>query len=122
MGDLTAHFSRSEFICGCGCGLTTISTSLVHRLEQARQLYGKPLVITSGVRCATHNKVVGGLADSAHLNGLAADILCRSSATRYELLMAFLTVAFPRLEIAAAHIHVDIDQTKPQDVCALTLT
>jgi hypothetical protein len=121
MGDMTQHFSRREFRCA-DCALDTINASLVHRLEQARQLYGKPLVITSGIRCAKHNKAVGGLPDSAHLNGLAADILCRSSATRYQLLMAFLTVAFPRIEIAPEHIHVDIDQSKPQDVCALTLT
>jgi zinc D-Ala-D-Ala carboxypeptidase len=121
MGDMTAHFSRREFRCP-DCGYDAINTSLVQRLEQARQLFGKPMVVTSGARCKKHNAAVGGLPDSAHLKGLAADILCRSSETRYQLLMAFLTVAFPRLEIAPEHIHVDIDQSKPQDVCVLTPT
>lgn len=43
-------------------------------LEPARAKVGKPLVITSGFRNKTVNKLVGGVSNSFHVNGQAADI------------------------------------------------
>jgi hypothetical protein len=51
-------------------------------LQPLRDLYGKPLVITSAYRCPAVNAVVGGSRSSAHLKGLAADIQCDNN---YEL-------------------------------------
>ena len=36
MGDLTEHFSRSEFACKCNCGADGISEELVSKLELVR--------------------------------------------------------------------------------------
>jgi uncharacterized protein YcbK (DUF882 family) len=119
MGDLTEHFSRVEFACRCGCGLNTIDPILVQRLEHARRILSKPIRINSGIRCAAHNAVEGGAANSAHLTGLAADLACPSSYERYDLLMALLTVSFGRVGIGKDFIHVDIDRTKPRDICWL---
>jgi zinc D-Ala-D-Ala carboxypeptidase len=48
-------------------------------LEQVRGVLGsRPIIITSGYRCPELNRVVGGVADSAHVKGLAADIICPS--------------------------------------------
>lgn len=44
-------------------------------LEPARNVVGKPLVITSGYRCKQLNRAVGGVANSYHIQGRAADIL-----------------------------------------------
>lgn len=44
------------------------------QLEQLRELYGKPIVITSGYRCPELNKAVGGKANSQHLRGEAVDL------------------------------------------------
>jgi len=76
MGDLSKNFSRSEFVCKCGCGFDTPSTELVLVLEKLRTELGKPIGITfnGGCRCATHNKSVGGVAKSQHILGTAADI------------------------------------------------
>lgn len=43
-------------------------------LQDIRDGIGKPITISSGVRCLELNKKVGGTKDSRHMKGLAADI------------------------------------------------
>lgn len=43
-------------------------------LDPLRRLYGKPIIITSGYRSQELNKKVGGVANSWHTQGNAADI------------------------------------------------
>lgn len=43
-------------------------------LDPLRLFYGKPIRINSGFRCAALNKAVGGVSNSQHLRGEAADI------------------------------------------------
>ncbi len=43
-------------------------------LDPLREWYGKPIRINSGYRCEALNKAVGGLDNSYHLTGCAADI------------------------------------------------
>lgn len=45
-------------------------------LEPARERLGKPIVVNSGFRCPVHNAAVGGVANSQHMKGEAADITC----------------------------------------------
>jgi uncharacterized protein YcbK (DUF882 family) len=73
MGDLSPHFSRREFECRC-CGRMLLDQRLLDGLEQLRKLAGMPLVINAGYRCPRHNDEVGGVPDSEHTHGLAADI------------------------------------------------
>lgn len=51
--------------------LTTLVGEL---LDPVRELWGKPLRVTSGYRCADLNRAVGGAKTSHHLRGMAADI------------------------------------------------
>jgi hypothetical protein len=83
MGDLTEHFSASEFQCKCGCKQSIIQPSFVKALEDLRQLIGVPITITSGYRCPEHNKAVGGAPKSFHTQGMAADIRCIDLPTLY---------------------------------------
>lgn len=43
-------------------------------LDPAREKYGCPIFVNSGYRCARLNSIVGGVANSQHCKGEAADI------------------------------------------------
>lgn len=49
---------------------------LADYLDGIREKFGKPILISSGYRCPMLNKAVGGVANSQHLKGLAADLVC----------------------------------------------
>jgi hypothetical protein len=72
MGNLSAHFDSSEFVCEC-CGQSIkMSDLLIERLEQLYSLMGaKAVYINSGYRC---NNNPWGSPTDAHRKGLAADI------------------------------------------------
>lgn len=75
---LSPHFRSSEFQCKCGKAHDTlISDELVSKLEE---LYAKlncsKIIVTSGYRCVTHDKNVGGSGTGQHTKGTAADICC----------------------------------------------
>lgn len=54
-------------------------TALVDNvLDPLREMYGKPIYISSGYRCPELNKAVGGVSGSQHKTGQAADINQRS--------------------------------------------
>ena len=46
---------------------------VLHLLDPLRRLYGKPIAVTSGYRCEEVNRLVGGVPDSQHVKGEAAD-------------------------------------------------
>ena len=75
------HFRRAEFRCPCGrCGGFPVEPqeSMVRTVDEIRRRLGVPVSVVdgggSGVRCAAHNAEVGGVANSQHLYGLAADL------------------------------------------------
>lgn len=77
------HFKKSEFACKDGCGFNNIDINLVKLLEQIREHFGgKPLIISSGCRCAKHNKEVGGVQGSRHVKGKASDIYIQGVSTQ----------------------------------------
>lgn len=116
MGDLTEHFDSSEVACNCGCGFASVSTNLIARLEQIRSAIGSPLHLNSVCRCEAYNAKVGGLPDSAHTRGTAADVRIVDSATRYKFLQLAFTL-FPRVGVYQSFVHVDVDETLPPGVC-----
>lgn len=67
-------------------------------LQPLRNIYGKPIIITSGYRCAALNKLVGGVANSYHLQGNAADIRVHSEEEAKELFDILKTI--PSVDVA----------------------
>ena len=49
---------------------------LADYLDSIREKLGKPISVSSGYRCPVLNKAVGGVANSQHQKGLAADLVC----------------------------------------------
>ena len=72
---LSKHFDVSEFTCHCcGQGADLIDNRLIDLLEQLRVKAGVPVHVNCGYRCPNHNAEVGGVKNSQHLKGTAADI------------------------------------------------
>ena len=71
---LSANFTVAEFACKDGSDPVFVDSSLAALLQKIRDHFGRPVVITSGYRTATHNTAVGGAKSSQHLLGRAADI------------------------------------------------
>ena len=71
---LSANFTVAEFACKDGSDPVFVDSSLAALLQKIRDHFGRPVVITSGYRTASHNTKVGGSRSSQHLLGRAADI------------------------------------------------
>jgi len=115
--NLSANFKVREFLCLC-CGAEGIKDDLVFHLQTVHDMLPADhvMIITSGYRCEKHNKEIGGLEDSAHKKGLAADIAVLNSSYRFRLLKALIRVGFKRIGIYKNFIHADLDESKPQGV------
>ncbi len=75
--DDVKYFKRSEFRCPCGkCNGYPVEPDMkmVQLMDKIRTVYGKPITITSGVRCQRYNdSLSGSVKTSAHVSGKAAD-------------------------------------------------
>ena len=89
---------------------------LLNMIDEAREIYGKPIHVNSGYRTEAHNRKVGGVSSSSHLKGLAVDVACTKSDDRFKMLKALMKVGFNRIGVAGTFIHVDIDKDKSQNV------
>ena len=73
---VTKNFSPTEFRCNCGrcTGYPSYMKQVeLKHLQKIRDHYGKPMTITSGLRCSYENSRVGGVRNSGHTRGYAAD-------------------------------------------------
>jgi hypothetical protein len=86
-------------------------TIVANNLEIVRALLGHPVSISSGYRCFELNKLVGGVVDSAHLEGYAADIKCPSFGTPLEIVKAISasTIKFDQLIQEGTWAHISFD-------------
>jgi len=66
MGNLTNNFSEHEFRCPC-CSEIGLDRRLLPALQKFRDLLGRPVIITSGCRCLTHNASLGSHRASTHV-------------------------------------------------------
>lgn len=57
-------------------------------LDPARERLGKPITVSSGYRCPLHNATVGGVANSQHMRGEAADVCCADNKRLAEIIEA----------------------------------
>ena len=56
------------------CAYHLLHVLVDHLLDPIREAWGEPIVVSSGYRCKELNALVGGVKNSHHLLGCAADI------------------------------------------------
>lgn len=109
-------FTKSEFVCKCGCGLCNMNVSFLDRLHRARLRANIPFVITSGARCKNHNLAEGGKDNSDHLTGEGADIFIGSGRARWIIEEALREEGFTRFGHGATFFHVGCRTGNPERV------
>lgn len=110
------YFIPEEFACHCDGRYcdgfpAPISRNLLLILETIREHFDSPVTISSGVRCQTHNANVGGVYNSRHLYGLAADFSVRgkSAATVLSYVQTLPGVRYA-YDIDGSWVHVDVPE------------
>lgn len=119
--DNIEFFTREEFRCQCKgkyCDGFPVEPeeSMVRAVNEIRRRLGVPVQIVdaggSGVRCKTHNANVGGVADSQHLFGLAADLHSSASPAKMAAVAEDVLGNTGGIGIYSWGIHVDTRKTK----------
>ena len=75
---MAKYFTPEEMSCRC-CGQLPddgIDSRLQYVLDAMREAVGGPLILSCCYRCPSHNAEVGGVPNSQHVYGRAADVLC----------------------------------------------
>lgn len=96
---LSQHFDLSEFVVSSTAAAHGIDNTppqeivprlvlVAEMLERIRSTINVPLTVTSGYRCDALNRAVGGVPDSDHTRGHAADIVAPLFGTPYQLAKA----------------------------------
>lgn len=117
------YFSPKEFRCKCGgkhCNgfPSAVNFQLIKNLAYLRKDSGKPITISSGLRCKTWNKMQSGSASqSKHMSGKAADIissvLTNTKEARNKLIKRWYTFkkanyAYGNTSNMGKAVHVDV--------------
>lgn len=116
MGDLSEHFSKSEMACHC-CGQLKIESGLLDALEQLRALAVKEIIVHDAYRCPAHNQQVGGVSESEHTLGMAADVSIPGLTLQemYELALqvpAFLNGGIGVYDGGFVHVDIRVHQSR----------
>ena len=110
------HFTRAEFKCKCGgryCNgyPAEMQEAVVKIADAAREHFGKPAHVISGLRCRQWNAHEGGVANSQHMYGEAIDL--RIDGVDSETMRQFVA-ACPghrySYRINSTNVHFDINK------------
>ena len=111
------YFSDYELMChgaeqgDCNCGLETaanVSPRLLELLDQLRKNIGGPLEVSCVYRCPEHNAQVGGVPNSQHVLGTAADTQWPDFLSHGEYEWYVRQLPFDGIGIYDWGIHVDV--------------
>lgn len=111
---LTRHFRLAEFLnlgrypdnVPDAQSLTNLQYGVATILEPVRLLLNAPIIINSGYRNSHVNEAVGGVANSQHLTGCAADIRC-SDRSKFNVLLAHLRATdYDQLLVGKGWCHI----------------
>jgi len=117
---LSKNFEDKEFFCPCkNCKKDKLpDPRLLILLQELRDLIEKPIIITSGIRCVSYNKKIGGYKKSPHLEGKAVDIFSKDF-DYIKLARISRWIGFSRIGLYpfsnSKFIHVDIIEPYPNE-------
>ena len=109
------YFTREEFRCKCGgryCGGFPAEPreQLVRIADQLRKNLGVPITVVSGLRCPEWNRIQGGVENSQHMHGEAADI-CAAGCSQGQVEAALESIGGVRYHYpidGSSNVHFDI--------------
>lgn len=111
------NFTREEFRCTCGgrgCNGFPAEPRerLVRNAQAARDRFGKPAIVSSGVRCALRNgELPGSAANSLHLTGRAMDFGMNGvSSTTLKNYLLTLPEVHECYEIDETYVHMGVEK------------
>lgn len=108
--DLSENFKEKEFACR-HCGQIHVEPELIRKMQALRNELGKVVTVTSGYRCPTHNRNVGGASQSRHMQGQAADLVV-AGVSPAQVAQVAERVGFGGVGRYSNFTHVDIGPTR----------
>ena len=108
------YFRRTDPYIACSCGQcggfpAEPKEKLMRLADSVRTAAGRPMEPTSTVRCAAHNKAVGGVYNSRHLLGQAMDFYIPGmTAAQILALVRQQPEAAYCYAIDSRHVHMDV--------------
>ena len=115
--DNSKYFKASEFTCS-HTGTEKMDQGFINKLNNLREIYGKPMTVSSGYRDSTHpvEAIKNAPTSGAHVSGKAADILIERK-NAYELLSLAFDVGFTGIGVnqkgGARFLHLDTIEGSP---------
>ena len=112
--DKVKYFDKSEFACKCGRYCNGFpaepNAKLVKVAERVREHFGAPVIVSSGVRCKTHNANVGGVPNSRHTMGKAMDFtVAGHTATEVLMYVKKQSELDYSYAIDSNYVHMDVE-------------
>lgn len=107
------YFMLTELACACGCDILP-EIVFLERLEAAREIYGHPMIVTSGMRCQEYQRYINPDVPVSGHTGWGVDIRCRPI-YRLPMLRAVIAAGFNRIGLYDGHIHFDCHPNLPPD-------
>ena len=111
------YFNEKEFQkCTPSCSLQDMDQTFISWLDKLREEIDIPLVINCAFRSKAWDKSKGRSGNSAHTRGLAVDIRCYDSHTRWLIITTALRLGCKRIAYTGSFVHIDLDSSLPQEV------
>lgn len=110
---LSSNFKVSEFACRDGSDAVLVAPRLVMVLQTIRDHFGAAVTISSGYRTPQYNTKVGGVTDSQHCYGTAADIVVKGQ--KPAAVAAYVRTIMPDwggVGIYDSFCHIDVREAK----------
>lgn len=106
---LTKNFQVKEFACKDNSDKILIDTDLVDILQKVRDHFNQPVTLNSAYRSPSHNRAVGGVSNSQHVYGTAADTVVKNvSPVEVSKYVEFLMSDRGGIGLYTTFTHIDV--------------